>query len=408
MGEQNGGRSPSFERRRAEVLATAKRIFNEQGVRGFSMASVASALDVKPASLTHYFKRRDELITACLLDTIRQYHALLDDAEPGRSPPERLRVFLTGYFELHRHVQLGTHSAPISVSEIRLMTSAIEPHVADALQGVVLRLAALFQDPAQPWLTPVRSRLIARLVIECIDWSAAWLDLYELEEYGEVAERLTVVLCRGFVNDPGRVPVEPAFALGHETSDETPTSRESFLIAATELINLHGYHGVSVDAISAALNLTKGAFYHHNSDKDELLLACCTRTLDLVREAQRKASTAATSAQRLVSAVVALASHQARGTRGHLLRLYVLSELPADKKRRVQLEYKAAALRFAAMISAGIAERQVPPIDPFIGAMVLIAMFNSAAYFEVTTEQRSADLALTSYVRPCLIGVFNA
>ena len=47
----------------------------------------------------------------------------------------------------------------------------------------------------------------------------------------------------------------------------------AFLKAATRQINEHGYRGASVDRISASLNVTKGAFYHHNEAKDDLVAA---------------------------------------------------------------------------------------------------------------------------------------
>lgn len=405
--EADGGRRPGFERRKAQVLATAKQVFNERGMRGFSLASVASALEVRPASLAHYFRRKDQLVTACLLDTVRQYVELLDAVQAQGSPGARLRAFLAGYFELQRQVRLGAESAPISVSEIRLMTSSMEPLVADGLRDVVRRLATLFEDPQKPWLTVVRTRLIARLVIECVDWSSAWLDLYDVDEYAEVAKRLAGVLEQGFVPEDTQMAERTPFALGSEAISQAPTSRESFLMAATELINQRGYHSVSVDEIAAALKLTKGAFYHHNTDKEDLLLACCSRTLDVMREALCRSEPGLPPVVRLVDATLALAAHQADGRRGRLLRLYVLSELPPDQRQRVLLEYKLVALRFAAMISAGIADGSVKPMDPFLGAMVLIAMCNSAAYFEPAAGRGSADLALGAYTRQCLVGVFN-
>ena len=72
-------------------------------------------------------------------------------------------------------------------------------------------------------------------------------------------------------------------------SEGREVSRDTFLIAATELINAKGYRGASVDKISARLKVTKGSFYHHNDAKDDLVVACFRRTLDVMRRTQRLA-----------------------------------------------------------------------------------------------------------------------
>ena len=62
-------------------------------------------------------------------------------------------------------------------------------------------------------------------------------------------------------------------------------SREDFLQSATMLINDQGYVGASVERISAALNVTKGSFYHHLNTKDELVAACFHRSVDIIMSA---------------------------------------------------------------------------------------------------------------------------
>ena len=68
---------------------------------------------------------------------------------------------------------------------------------------------------------------------------------------------------------------------------QVDAAKESFLMAASRQINEHGYRGASVDRISAALNVTKGAFYHHNEAKDDLVAACFRRSFGIAREAQQ-------------------------------------------------------------------------------------------------------------------------
>ena len=61
-------------------------------------------------------------------------------------------------------------------------------------------------------------------------------------------------------------------------------TRERILDAAQGLILERGYSGMTVDDVLAAVDLTKGAFFHHFRTKDDLALALLTRFAE--RDAQ--------------------------------------------------------------------------------------------------------------------------
>lgn len=49
-------------------------------------------------------------------------------------------------------------------------------------------------------------------------------------------------------------------------------TRERIIEIATELINEHGYHGMSLEAVAKQLDVTRPALYYYYSRKDQLLL----------------------------------------------------------------------------------------------------------------------------------------
>src|SRR5262245_4597938 len=125
--------------------------------------------------------------------------------------------------------------------------------------------------------------------------------------------------------EPRAIPltIEPA-------TDKSSAARETFLQAATELLNEHGYLGASVQKISERLNVTKGAFYHHNETKDDLVIACFERTLEIMRGVQQGAQrVAANGRENLTSVVAALMQYQLSGN-VPLLRATALTSVPAD------------------------------------------------------------------------------
>ncbi len=55
------------------------------------------------------------------------------------------------------------------------------------------------------------------------------------------------------------------------TTDEQPTRRDQILAAAAELFSRHGFHGVGIDDIGAAVGISGPALYRHFRSKDAML-----------------------------------------------------------------------------------------------------------------------------------------
>ncbi|MBB4137992.1 TetR/AcrR family transcriptional regulator [Gordonia humi] len=65
-------------------------------------------------------------------------------------------------------------------------------------------------------------------------------------------------------------------------------SKQRIMEAAVRLFAANGYHGTGVEELSSAVNLGKGALYHHIGSKEALLFEIChTRMADLVTQAGR-------------------------------------------------------------------------------------------------------------------------
>ena len=197
---------------------------------------------------------------------------------------------------------------------------------------------------------------------------------------------------------PGRVPLRPR-------GREADPAKESFLMAATREINAQGYSGASVERISASLNLTKGAFYHHNDAKDDLVAECFRRSFGIIREAQRQVREAGHNEWwRLTTAVSELVRFQVCAE-GPLMRTSVLSSMPREHQVEIlNLSYKVAR-QFAAMISDAISEGSVRPVDPVIAAHLLNASINAAADLRWRSAQENRDPLV--YARPLFCGILK-
>jgi AcrR family transcriptional regulator len=183
--------------------------------------------------------------------------------------------------------------------------------------------------------------------------------------------------------------------------------RDIFLLAATRLINRCGYRGASVDKISAELNVTKGSFYHHNEAKDDLVVACFDRTFEVMTRVQRIAMGLSGSQwTRLSSAAAALAEYQLSEL-GPLLRTSALAALPEPIRLEMVKHSDRVSDRFASMISDGIAEGSLRPVDPFIAAQMLNATVNAGAELGFWVPGVSQKAAPAVFARPLLTGLFS-
>ena len=186
-----------------------------------------------------------------------------------------------------------------------------------------------------------------------------------------------------------------------------PPSTDRFLDAATRLINERGYRGASVERIAAALDVTKGSFYHHLDAKDDLVLACFHHSLQTIATAQQSALAIDGDHRRQLSAALSALVAVQLGDGTPLLRSTALIALPHELRRGVLDRTNRLARRFAGMIIDGISEGSVAPIDPLVAGQVLLSALNVAYECRDIAKRLPADRALELYMSILLNGVLG-
>ena len=81
-------------------------------------------------------------------------------------------------------------------------------------------------------------------------------------------------------------------AQGDLKTEVASLKRQRIMEAATKLFAAQGFHGTSVDAIAAAIGVTKPVIYYHFKDKADILAAICRRGADLTLGAIKAAESA--------------------------------------------------------------------------------------------------------------------
>lgn len=394
-----------YAKKREAILAAAARTINRAGVKGMTLADVAANVGLITTSVTYYFKRKEDLAAACFLDAIARLDGLIEAALTEPTPELRLSRFIDRCLELDLRIRRG-EAAPIAMfGDTRALGEPHRTAVGEAYVALFRKVRGLFDAPGFEWLSRKAATARTLVLVEQVLWSAAWLPRYEGEDYPRVRDRMVDILLGG-IAAPGRAWA-PARLDPPAPSDPQAHAREAFLLAATRLINRHGYRGASVEQISAALNVTKGSFYHHIDAKDDLVAACFERSFALVRQVQTAAMRLeADPWVRLASAAAHLVERQL-SEHGPLLRTSAFSALPEPIRARMLDEQNRLSERFAAMISDGVAEGALRPVDPAIAAQMLNATLNAASDLRTSASQVTRAEVAELYAKPMLMGVFS-
>ncbi|MEO6338925.1 MAG: TetR/AcrR family transcriptional regulator [Caulobacteraceae bacterium] len=396
-----------YENKRDAILDAAARVFNDKGLKGATLAEVAAQVGLITTSVTYYYKRKEDLAAACLLRSIASVDALLADAETKELPEDRARAFLRLFFSLRAEIDSGRQPEMMGFADVLALDGRHEQAVRGAYVDMFRRVRRLLRPKGGSPFPRAAENARTHLFLALSLWAPGRLDRYETEDYVLAADRMADILLNGLAAKGSAWAPRPLPDFGPASLDPAEVSREAFLRAATELINDHGYPGASVDKISAKLNVTKGSFYHHNDNKDDLVVDCFERSFDAIRRTQKAAMTPGASGWNQVTAAADTLVRRQFGPDGPLLHAIALSAVPAPLRDKLRATLNRLAERFAVMIVEGVADGTIRPVDPSIAAQLVGAMINGAAELRRWAVDADESLASDRYARPLFTGLLN-
>ena len=394
-----------FNQRRDTIVRAAVEVLNHKGVRGMTLADVAAKLDLVPTAVMYYFRKKEDLAAACFHKAIEQYESMIAQAKLGQTAREALELFVRGYFEFRRQVTAGEADQIAVYNDVRAVH---DPGVGVAYTQMFRNARSLLlKSPEIASLPRMDCNARTHLLLAQLFWSVIWVPRYYVEDYPRLADHMLDILENGLLRAGGDWQPRALHEVEPPVADGSSEARETFLQAATSLMNDHGYHGASVQKISERLNVTKGAFYHHLDTKDDLILACFERTLEIVRRAQQEgARLNASGADNLVAVAAALVEYQLSG-KAPLLRTSALTSVPLELRTGLLKEFDRASGRFSLVFSEGIADCSLRPVDAAIAAQMITALINAAAEIHAWAPGISQQNVARAYARPLFQGLLS-
>lgn len=418
MPRRNAPKTARFQEKRDTILAAAARQFNAQGVKGATLGDIAASVGLVTTSITYYYRKKEDLATACFLRAIVAHESLALQAAGETTVADRVARFFDLHARLLADIERGEQPPLMIFADIRALPEAQAATVFAAYTDMFRRVRALLAGPETAALGRDELNARAHLLLSAAHWVRAWIHRYEVDEYPRVAQRVTQLVLHGLaapgqqwpdddtmaglqLDGPGALAGTPALPV--TGLDETA---DAFLRAATELVNEQGYRGASVDKISARLNVTKGSFYHHNETKLDLITACFERSFGVLRHTLRAAEQAAGPGWLRACAAAATLVRFQLSDHGPLLRSTATSALPDDTRRdQVRHTLQRLTERIASVLVDGLVDGSIRPMDPAIAAQLLSSAINAAAELQRWVPGIAPDNVTQRYTRPALQGL---
>ena len=180
-------RSRKSDKRRAGIMRAAIETINAKSYAQATMIDIAAALDLRDATLYHYFHDKRTLAYACHRNSLERAQRLLEGADKdGSTGGEKLRIFILGMLvdskENGALLYLGDYSY-LDPAQRRAVKNWI-----DRLKGLMVRF--LQEGTADHSLVECEPELVVELLLGMLIWLGKWVPSAE----GLTVERLMAAM----------------------------------------------------------------------------------------------------------------------------------------------------------------------------------------------------------------------
>ena len=156
-------------------------------------------------------------------------------------------------------------------------------------------------------------------------------------------------------------------------------SRHDILHAAAQLFRERGYDAASMNDLAAALNLSKGALYHHFQSKDEILFHIMEHAMEITEEQVKKPVLLLSGAEERLRTCIRLHIHVVLQTRDReiTVMLHENHPLPVEFRKRINARKKEYVHFVEGLIAdAQQARGAKSRVTPKAAAFALLGMIN--------------------------------
>ena len=390
------------------LLDAAAAEFNAYGIAGAQLSRIAQAVGLTRAALYYYFESREDLAFHCYVRACRTTADDLAAAAAARNGLARVGAFIQRTLDPAR-------PPAVVLSEIACLGEARRAEV-EAAHGT--NVAALTQFIAGGIADHSVRDCDPEIAAQTLVGMLGWLPLAEEWSAGtgedvrrNAARAIAELISDGIAADPAypfACPLDVAtlaFRPGNAFDRGAAAAMKVELLTrtASRLFNRRGIDGTSIDQITQELGATKGAFYQYFKDKNELIVECHRRQLDLAARIVETAGQAGRNGlERALCGMHLLVQAYASDV-APLSPLTGVEALPARARAQIRKRGQELALRYEQFNRGGIADGSFRPFEVRTLAVLGAGVFSWIPKWRADDDARSpraiADETTALFVR---------
>lgn len=167
-----------------------------------------------------------------------------------------------------------------------------------------------------------------------------------------------------------KAPVSPWVHVSAR-EQQRETKRNAVLSTAAQLFNERGFHATSLDDIAARLNVSKPTLYYYVKNKDQILIECVRKGLQMMHQGIEETRRAGGQAIDQLMACMRIYARIVTLDFGMCVIRVSDDEFAPESRKELRRLKSGIDMEFRRLVTEGIAEGSLEPCDPKMAAFVI-------------------------------------
>lgn len=405
-GDSPFNRTAQHDAKREAILSQAAKLFNGRGFRATTLLDIAQSLGLTKTSLYYYVKTKEDLIYQCYIAALEHLNRGLDVIEQQHSTGlHRVQAMLRSHFIDYRLAQDGKRNHTAALLEIASLKDQNRTEVEQRYTQLFLRLRQFIRDGIKEGsIRPCESSATTLGLLGSMQWSFEWLRTLPGEQLDAMIDGSIDLITHGLSSQPGPYAYsnfsfgseQPLAAQGFDRAEQNRMKQDAFYKTGTWFFNKKGFNGTSLDEIAETLNVTKGAFYYHIRNKEDLLYNCYTRSLDIgtrIHDTAARQGSGITALEYLCRDNL----HVQNSDAGPLIRYNTITALPTDRRKEILQLTAQSNRRFSEHLKRGIEDGSMRAVNVDVAVHLISGAINASMDLPLWRKMDDVDQASRDY-----------
>lgn len=193
------------------------------------------------------------------------------------------------------------------------------------------------------------------------------------------------------------LPASP-WAPSATRGQQRETKRNAVLTAAAQLFNERGFHATSLDDIAARLNVSKPTLYYYVKNKDEILIECVRRGLNMMHEGIEETRHAGGQAIDQLMACIRVYTRIVTMDFGMCVIRVSDDEFPPQSRKELRRLKSGIDMEFRRLVAESVAQGSIKPCDPKMTAFLIAGALSWIGRWYEPGGDYTAEQIATEYI----------